>query len=90
MRKFFKSLLDKFNNSSLAILMTLLFLGILFILYKSTRQLVDETYTEARQAGYDSGYSDGYSSGYDCGYDNGYTDGYIEAYDEFDGGESHE
>ena len=90
MRKFFKSLLDKFNNSSLAILMTLLFLGILLILYKSTRQLVDETYTEARQAGYDSVYSDGYSSGYDCGYDNGYTDGYIEAYDEFDGGESHE
>ena len=90
LRKFFKSLLDKFNNSSLAILMTLLFLGILLILYRSTRQLVDETYTEARQAGYDSGYSDGYSSGYDCGYDNGYTDGYIEAYDEFDGGESHE
>lgn len=70
--------------------MTLLFLGILLILYRSTRQLVDETYTESRQAGYDSGYSDGYSSGYDCGYDNGYTDGYIEAYDEFDGGESHE
>lgn len=90
MRKFFKSLLDKFNNSSLAVLITLLFLGILLILYRSTRQLVDETYTEARQAGYDSGYSDGYSSGYDCGYDNGYTDGYIEAYDEFDGGESHE
>ena len=102
MRKFFKSLLDKFNNSSLAILMTLLFLGILLILYKSTRQLVDETYTEARQAGYDSGYSDGYDSGYsdgydigcdsgyDRGYDDGFTDGYGDAYDEFYDGSSEE
>ena len=90
MRKFFKSLHDKIDKSPIAIILILVFIGVLIILFHATRQLVNETYAEAHQAGYDSGYSDGYNDGYEVGYENGRTSGYIEAYDEFDGGESHE